>query len=207
MQSLKNGLEFSESQSIGGLLHLLKTKFLCNTYIGLTNKIGATIMGVKPAELINLTLCKEKNNMEWETYKSCLFDHTGVRIREIRILNGRLQVLVYHEKALEDTLSHQVTLKFLRSLGYPSNYSLSGYLDILYKRLNQNLFNRDFPHEIGIFLGYPLKDVIGYIGHPSLPLVSKKGWNYYGNTKASNIQYEKFLRARTQVKEFIDAQI
>ena len=29
---------------------------------------------------------------------------------------------------------------------------------------------QDYPHEIGLFLGYPLSDVIGFI--------ENKGWNY-----------------------------
>jgi len=61
-------------------------------------------------------------------------------------------------------------------------YSVEGYVDFLVSRLNR----KDFLHEIGLFLGYPFKDVLGYIGHPSLKLVEINGWKIYGNDKLSN---------------------
>ena len=113
--------------------------------------------------------------------------------------NGRVQVLFYHSTSLENALCNKTNLRFLRGLGYPEQFSVESYVDFLVTRLNR----KDFPHEIGLFLGYPFKDVLGYIGHPSLKLVKINGWKIYRNEKLSDKRYESFLKARTKVRELI----
>jgi len=60
------------------------------------------------------------------------------------------------------------------------------------------------PHEIGIFLGYPLKDVIGFMGHPSLKLTKINGWNVYGDSRLSDEKYIKFNNAKQQIKKMLE---
>ncbi len=159
------------------------------------------MLGVKPAELLNIPFHKDgMKDSPWEECRNCLLWDKSIKFREIKIKNERIQVLFYHYASLDNTLRNKENLKFLRKLGYPDPYSLEVYLDLLAKRLNQD----DFPHEIGIFLGYPLKDVLGFIGHPSLQLVKTKGWKIYGNEKTSITRYHSFIQARTKVREFIN---
>jgi hypothetical protein len=42
-----------------------------------------------------------------------------------------------------------------------------------------------FPHEIGIFLGYPLKDVLAFMGEIDLPFACQGPWKIYGNPRQS----------------------
>ncbi|SHK60846.1 Protein of unknown function [Tepidibacter formicigenes DSM 15518] len=56
--------------------------------------------------------------------------------------------------------------------------------------------NGSIPDEIGVFLGYPLKDVMGFIGHPSLKLTKIKGWRVYGDSRLSDKRYMEFFNAR-----------
>ena len=59
-----------------------------------------------------------------------------------------------------------IFLAFLESCGYES-----GDTDFLLKQLSGRLcLEQDYPHEIGLFLGYPLADVVGFI--------ENRGWNY-----------------------------
>ena len=60
------------------------------------------------------------------------------------------------------------------------------------------------PHEIGVFLGYPLKDVMGFIGHPSLKLTKVNRWRVYGHTKVSDVISQRILAAKKQIKEQLD---
>ncbi len=168
--------------------------------IRLLDLIGATMVGVKPAELLNLPINEgETKNLALEELRVFFLQDENTKLREIKIQNGRIQVLFYHSTSLDKALCNSANLRFLRSLGYPEQYSVETYVDFLISRL----YKKDFPHEIGLFLGYPLKDVLGYIGHPSLKLVKINGWKIYGNDKLSNKRYESFLQARTKIRELI----
>lgn len=195
---LENKGRFDE---LKGIVDWLYKKPCCKGYlIHLVDLIGATMVGVKPAELLNIPLNKGgTKNSDWEEFRVCFLRDNNIKLREIKKQNERVQVLFYHTTALNNALCNNANLKFLRSLGYPEQYSVEGYVDFLVNRLNR----KDFPHEIGIFLGYPFKDVLGYIGHPSLKLVNINGWRIYGNDKLSNKRYQSFVQARTKVRELI----
>ena len=65
-------------------------------------------------------------------------------------------IYVYNSK-LKDYISSNAVQNFLKSYQYPNTFELC--IQELKKRLN----TKNFPHEIGVFLGYPLDDVIGFI--------------------------------------------
>ena len=50
-------------------------------------------------------------------------------------------------------------LAYLKKKGYPVQ---DGFNAILSELIHRLAANRDFPHEVGLFLGYPLVDVIGF---------------------------------------------
>lgn len=163
-------------------------------------RIGATILGVKPAELLNIPLDQGKDeNSFWRQCKLCLVQYPEVRFRFIKKQKNRHLVLFYHRAALDQHLQKKGHLRLLRSFGYPEDYTLDCYLEHLANKFLEN----DLPHEVGIFLGYPLKDVLGYIGHPSLKLSKIKGWNYYGDVSLSEIKYENYRSARNEVRKMI----
>ena len=68
-------------------------------------------------------------------------------------------VYVYRKKQLEVSLNRPGVAKFLKQYGYGST-DVEYALDRLKSRIGEN---NEFPHEIGIFLDYPLGDVIGFI--------------------------------------------
>lgn len=188
-------------EQLKGVVDSLCNKPSGNCYLlHLVDLIGATMVGVKPAELLNIPLTKVgTTNSHWEECKVCLLLNKSIKLREIRKQNGSAQVFFYHSTSLNTALCSKANSRFLQELGYPKQYSVEGYVDFLVKRLNSN----DFPHEIGIFLGYPLKDVLGFMGHSSLKLVKTKGWKIYGNENISNKRYQSFVQARTKVREHI----
>lgn len=168
--------------------------------VSLISHIGATLAGVKPAELLGIPINDGRvARSQWEKCKACLLQYTELHIQEINKQADGKQAFFYHCSSLNNVLSENSNLRFLRGRGYPEKYSIENYVSFLVERLNGD----DFPHEIGIFLGYPLKDVLGFVGCSSLKLVRRRGWNFYGGEEISNKRYESFLQARMRVKELI----
>jgi len=69
----------------------------------------------------------------------------------------------------------------LHRLGYPADIAPRSLPDILKSRLAEG----GFPHEIGIFLGYPLKDVAGFLGWTRLPFSCQGPWKIFGDPRPS----------------------
>ncbi|KXS43542.1 MULTISPECIES: DUF3793 family protein [unclassified Candidatus Frackibacter] len=158
----------------------------------LLKSIGATLMGVKPSELRSVRIYDQDEHKYWRKCKEILKEHSKIEIIEIGNADKRQKVFVYHISALDEQISKKKNLDFLRYLGYPKEYDLSKYVEYLLNEIEKNYF----PHEIGIFFGYPLKDVLGFMGYLDLPVTTKAEWKVYGDKSISTIQQKKFNLAR-----------
>lgn len=99
-------------------------------------------------------------------------------------------IYVYNSK-LKDYISSNAVQNFLKSYQYPNTFELC--IQELKKRLN----TKNFPHEIGVFLGYPLDDVIGFIEHKPYYFVGD--WKVYQNVNEAKKQFDVFKQAKEQM--------
>ncbi len=102
----------------------------------------------------------------------------------------RLTVYVYQKAALLLRLHQSHIQSFLSAFSYPDSQDLNEIFRFLDQRLCQC---QNYPHEIGVFLGYPLEDVKGFMEHKPCKLVGY--WKVYGDAeKAENIfhQYDRY---------------
>lgn len=159
----------------------------------LIENLAPLVMGIKPSVLMNVSYNDEVN---WSKFKILFTRPKALEIREIRKLNGQLQVMFYQKDLLDSVLSQRAIQQFLRSLSYPTHYSLDNYLQVLKDRI----VSGKFPHEIGVFLGYPLKDVLGFMGLQPLPYTKTQGWRIYGEERPSNEVYENYRKARRMMR-------
>ena len=84
----------------------------------------------------------------------------GVTLTILRMDEGSAQLYLYRPAMLRKVLSDQAVREFLSMEGY-SAFGVGEALN----RLRQRLREGSFPHEIGLFLGYPLSDVQAFIRH------------------------------------------
>ena len=159
--------------------------------------IGATVMGVKPAELRTVQFSEHG---VWERCKKTISSYQQIKFIELYDLARGKKVLFYHHQALDQQLRRPEVLNFLQQLGYPSEYDLESYVSYLVDRLQRD----DFPHEIGIFFGYPLKDVLGFMGYLDLESTYTSEWKFYGNQAVSLAKKKKFEEARSYFIEQLD---
>jgi len=160
----------------------------------LVESLAPLVLGLKPSVLLNVSLEKES---EWLEFEELFTQKEAFRIKEIRELKGRLQVIFYQRETLDTVLRQKSIQEFLTKLSYPQNYSLDSYLNLLKHRIT----SLEFPHEIGVFLGYPLKDVMGFMGFLSLPYRRTQGWRIYGDETPSNEVYAKYRQARSTMRK------
>ena len=116
----------------------------------------------------------------------------GVCVWLLGVSCGRALVYVCRPHRLQRDLSAQGSRSILRACGYRSA-SVQGCLLQLRRRLAQS---GQFPHEIGLFLGYPLGDVIGFMANAGKNYKFTGYWKVYTNVKETVRMFEKYKKCR-----------
>lgn len=104
-------------------------------------------------------------------------------------------VIVYRKEKLLKQLQDSETAHFLQSYGYGSAHSVDEYIAILKKRLTQ----KDFPHEIGAFLGYPIQDIYGFIADGGRNCLIIGEWKVYGDAEKAQKLFSRYKACRNGV--------
>ncbi|MRM90543.1 DUF3793 family protein [Faecalicatena contorta] len=129
---------------------------------------------------------------------------SGISYRRLSAAEGRCLVLFYREKELSEYLNRVGIRSFIREFGY-----LEMGLDEMLERLSCRtaLFSREeigYPHEIGIFFGYPVEDVQGFIRNAGREYLFLGYWKVYSNPMAAKMIFKEYDQAKVcAVNEFL----
>ena len=69
-------------------------------------------------------------------------------------------------------------------------------LDECLERLSERTKCDDFPHEIGIFLGYPAEDVRGFVENGGCNYKLCGCWKVYGSVESARRKFAAYDRCR-----------
>lgn len=114
----------------------------------------------------------------------------GVCVWLLGVSCGRALVYVCRPHRLQRDLSAQGSRSILRACGYRSA-SVQGCLLQLRRRLAQS---GQFPHKIGLFLGYPPCDVLGFLHDAGRHSKLSGYWQVYGDAQAALALFAKYKK-------------
>lgn len=148
-----------------------------------------TLFGIKCANLISVSATgHELASVRRRFLSNC----RGLRMRTLCTCGERILVYIYHERLLRDRLRDPAVLDFLHAYGYTQEMSLQEMLSMLGKRVGCG----SFPHEIGVFLGYPLADVEGFIRNAGQNCLLCGCWKVYSEPERARQTFEQYGRCR-----------
>lgn len=101
-------------------------------------------------------------------------------------------IYVYRLKMILSDLSNDEVIQFLKSYGYEGN-TIKDYISTLKKRFK--LLNST-PHEVGVFLGYPINDVKSFIQFKGRNFKISGCWKVYDNVNYCSKKFEDFKKCR-----------
>ena len=110
----------------------------------------------------NMFVCEfgSREQMTWELRQlNRLLNGKGLRILPLRWRAGKALVYLYRPRLLERDLKDGLCQRLLGECGY-TGCDANRCLGELIARLKEG---EDFPHEVGLFLGYPPHDVEGFM--------------------------------------------
>lgn len=157
----------------------------------LISHCAPTLAGIKPANLF----CYRYDSDECmkTTIAECrnLLLGRGV---EFFILRNRHQVCliyVYRLKELNKIINIYENQKFLLEMGYTNFSHPAEVLALLARNFSASIH---FPHEVGLFPGYPLEDVIGFISNKGENYYQVGPWKVYSDQETAVKKFEKFKK-------------
>lgn len=105
-------------------------------------------------------------------------------------------LLLYKEFQLESYISQTKVKRLLTALGY-QEHNLESLLQMFRHRYTDYMTGgKFFPHEMGLFLGYPVKDVEGFIENEGKNFLYTGYWKVYENLAAKIDLFQKFEQAK-----------
>lgn len=158
--------------------------------LGMIEHCAPTLAGMKTASLFSYFHSGEEIVLEELGAMNRLMNPKGIYVEIMRWNEGSALIYVYRKTALERDLGQKEIRELLRWYGYRGN-SIDAYLSHLQKRL---LCCACFPHEIGVFLGYPVEDVIGFIENNGKNCESCGLWKVYGNREEKDLLFQKLRK-------------
>ena len=158
----------------------------------LVRQCAPTLAGMKPGSIF----CFNHSPLEVSRQKVCQWNKQlapfglTVQILLERPSSSSVIVFVYRHNRLEQMLSDDAYQSFLAEAGYERT-NLDGLLEQLAYRLRTQ---PEFPHEIGVFLGYPLRDVIGFIENHGRNFTCCGFWKSYGDPAEMQVCFACYRR-------------
>lgn len=147
-----------------------------------------TLAGLKTA---NLFSCPCASASELRAELRCLnrrFSAKGLRFLLLKHENCTALVYVYRPVRLKDDLAQTDAGALLMRCGYQCTHPERCIVQLIEKLRNQS----DFPHEIGLFLGYPPEDVRGFIENDAKHFKCVGAWKVYGDVSAAQVLFQKY---------------
>lgn len=145
--------------------------------VKIANQCAPVLAGVKPSNMLVL-----ENKHIRDVVR--VLEGTGLSWRCLYVGEEKNIWLLYRKEAMEETVLGKEQMLFLREWGYEED-TLEKMLMKFSQRFRQYRKDRNlpFPHEMGVFLGYPMADVKGFIKYEGKNYLYCGYWKVYENVE------------------------
>ncbi|MDD3429197.1 MAG: DUF3793 family protein [Oscillospiraceae bacterium] len=114
----------------------------------------------------------------------------GLRVLPLRCRQNKALIYIFRPAKLKKDFTHSLTRQLLQTQGYTCTSPEKCVL-----KLTDKLQSSDaFPHEIGLFLGYPPEDVLGFIENKACNYKCCGCWKVYCNEEQAKNLFAKYKK-------------
>ena len=164
----------------------------------LIRNCAPTLAGIKNANLFNRP-CSDRAELVSSLCRlNRRLSQKGLRVVPLRFSETKALIYLYRPRQLSADLRHTEAVRILDPLGYDCTKSEQCLVRLARKLREQG----DFPHEIGLFLGYPPGDVCGFMENKPRTCKCVGCWKVYTDEAGAR---QKFAQYRKCTKIYRDA--
>lgn len=148
-----------------------------------------TLAGIKTGNLFPCTFASTQDMVRDLREVNRVLVPRGLRLLPLRRKDDRALLYLFRPADLSRDLAGQEARRLLREAGYGEDLTHLVCLRELTRRLREG---EDFPHEIGLFLGYPPEDVAGFMTHRGKNCKCVGCWKVYGDEYAARRRFAAY---------------
>lgn len=149
-----------------------------------------TLAGLKTGNVFSCSFEDEKSVEESLKRWNDLLQKKGLCIIQMRYKEKNALIYAYRPNRLVKDLQQQSAKNILREKGY----CIGDCKKCLMQLIKRMSLSEDFPHEIGLFLGYPPEDVKGFIEGKASNYKSTGYWKVYGDVDKAEKLFAKYRK-------------
>jgi len=132
-----------------------------------------------------------------------MFAGTSISIYVLYQTKEKVTFLLYRKQKLVFNLQDLEVRNLLIQLGY-QEFVLENILKILKMKYKAHMvLKKEFPHELGILLEYPVMDVCSFMEKQGKDCLYVGYWKVYSNLETALTIFEKYDRAKEEVLRLV----
>lgn len=154
------------------------------------------ITGIKMSNLLILPIAQEKA-------VHMAFKRTGIAYFRLWSSQEKAAFLVFRQSQMERYLGNSQVQRVLQDAGYEDT-SFGNILRTFQKRYQAYLLEKgQFPHEMGLLLGYPVEDVKGFIENHGENYLYSGYWKVYDRVEQKKQLFRRYEEAKESLIQLL----
>lgn len=149
-----------------------------------------TLAGMKTGNLFTCPYSSQCEMRDSVRHWNKILSGKGLRILPLRYNGHSALIYIYRPTMLDADLQNELACSLLRERGYAAETPGRCIVQLV-QRLAEY---EEFPHEIGLFLGYPPEDVCGFIENKACGCKCTGCWKVYGDEEAAKKTFAKYKK-------------
>lgn len=151
-----------------------------------------TLAGIKAGNMFSGNFDTFQDLQNYVNKLNKILNPKGIHVIILRYKDGFSLIGVFRIRDVKLILQNRDARKLLKKLGYVKFDLKSCLIHLLGRFQNYD----DFPHEVGLFLGYPPVDVCGFIENHSNGQKCTGTWKVYGDEESAKKTFEKYRKCK-----------
>lgn len=149
-----------------------------------------TLAGIKTGNMFTVKIDKDTDICQEIRELNAILRRKGLRVIPLKRTSTYALIYVYRPGHLRKDLNNPKAKRILQNKGY-NDCKAEMLITQLVSRLNED---GEFPHEIGLFLGYPPADVECFMNNPCSGVECSGCWKAYSNPDAARKTFSRYKK-------------
>lgn len=156
------------------------------------------LTGIKLSNLLTLSKTMGKD-------VEALFRDTDITVQILCQTSQRITFLLFREKELLAYLNQSDVSESMRLFGYQTLRLIDIFEKLCARYQKYMNDHQSFPHELGLLLGYPATDVLGFIRNEGKNYLYCGYWKVYGDVLFARKLFGEYNKAREDAIRLVSA--